>query len=93
MEDIKVNIDYEKLADNIAQKLHAMPAQANVIWNAKQCADYLGFSERHFVDKVSKAISFPASIQFQITKGTRSHSRWYAAEIQTWVKKQKKTIH
>ncbi|WP_039917614.1 helix-turn-helix transcriptional regulator [Cellvibrio mixtus] len=78
-------IDYEKLADAIAQRLQALPAQARVIWTAKQCADYIGVSERHFVDKVSKAFDFPAPIKLPSDRGKRGHARWYAVEVQDWV--------
>jgi predicted DNA-binding transcriptional regulator AlpA len=78
-------IDYERLADAIAQRLQAMPAQARVIWTAKQSADYIGVSERHFVDKVSKAFDFPAPIKLPTDRGRRGHARWYAVEVQDWV--------
>lgn len=78
-------IDYEKLADAIAQRLQALPSQARVIWTAKQCADYIGVSERHFVDKVSKAFDFPAPIKLPTDRGKRGHARWYAVEVQDWV--------
>lgn len=83
-------IDYEKLADAIARKMVAAPPPDKVIWTADQCAEYLGISRRHFVDRVSKAWEFPAAIKLPTDNGSRGHDRWYAAEIQKWVGEQKK---
>jgi predicted DNA-binding transcriptional regulator AlpA len=83
-------IDYERLAEAIAVRLHALPAQTKIIWTAKQCADYIGVSERHFVDRLSKAFDFPAPIKLPTDRGRRGHARWYAVEVQDWVSKQKK---
>jgi len=84
------NIDYEKLADSIAKKLRLLPPPDKVIWESKQCAEYLRISERHYVDKVSKSAGYPLAIKLPTENGSRGHSRWYAQEIQEWVKKQKR---
>jgi len=83
-------IDYEKLADAIARKMFAAPPPDKVIWTADQCADYLGMSRRHFVDKVSKIWGFPAAIKLPTDTGSRGHDRWYSIDVQDWVGKQKK---
>lgn len=83
-------IDYEKLAEAIAHKLSLLPPPDKVIWNADQCADYLGISRRHFVDKVSKLWGFPAAIKLPTDTGSRGHDRWHAADIQSWVSQHKK---
>jgi predicted DNA-binding transcriptional regulator AlpA len=83
-------IDYEKLADAVANKLRLLPPPEKIIWNAKQCADYFGISERHFTDRVSKNYDFPAAIKLPNPDGTRGHSRWHAAEVQEWATRQKK---
>lgn len=77
-------IDYEKLAGEIAKKLRALPAPERIIWTAKQCAEYLGISERHYVDRLSKTYGFPTPIKLPSESG-RGHSRWYANEVQVWV--------
>lgn len=82
-------IDYERLADATAQRLHALPAQAKIIWTAKQSSDYVGVSERHYVDKVSKTFDFPTPIKLPTDRGRRGHARWYAVEVQDWVNAQK----
>lgn len=83
-------IDYEKLADAIARKMAALAPPDKVIWTAEQCAEYLGISRRHYVDKVSKSWGFPAAIKLPTDTGSRGHDRWYAIDVQDWVSKQKK---
>lgn len=82
-------IDYEKLANAIAQRLAILPPPDKVIWTADQCADYLGISRRHFVDRVSKQWRFPAAIKLPTDTGSRGHDRWHAVDIQAWVSKHK----
>ncbi|QEY15505.1 hypothetical protein D0C16_05665 [Cellvibrio sp. KY-GH-1] len=77
-------IDYEKLADAVARKLQLLPPADKIIWTAKQCAEYLGVSERHYVDRLSKSHNFPAPIKLPSDSG-RGHARWYAIDIQEWV--------
>ncbi len=84
-------IDYEKLAGTIAQKLQLFPAPEKILWDATACAHYLSVSERHFVDWLSKQFGFPSPIVFPSrTGGGRGQSRWYAIEITNWVHKQKR---
>ena len=83
-------IDYEKLADAIAQRLALLPPPDKVIWNADQCAEYLGISRRHYVDRVSKTWGFPAAIKLPTDGGSRGHDRWYASDVQNWVAQHKK---
>lgn len=83
-------IDYEKLAEAVANKLRLLPPPETVIWTAKQCADYLGISERHFVDRVSKHWQFPTAIKLPNATGARGHSRWHAVDVQQWANEQKK---
>jgi len=83
-------IDYEKLADAIARKMVTLPPADKVIWTPDQCAEYLGISRRHFVDKVSKSWKFPAAIKLPTDTGTRGQDRWYAVDIQAWVSSHKK---
>jgi predicted DNA-binding transcriptional regulator AlpA len=81
--------DYDKLADTIAQKLRLLPPPDKIIWTGKQCADYLGISEKHFVDRLSKSFNFPEPIKLPSETGRRGHSRWYATEIMNWVSQHK----
>lgn len=82
-------IDYVKLADEIAKKLRVLPPPEKVIWTPEQCAEYLGVSKLHFVNRVSKTYEFPAPIKLP-SEGGRGHSRWYAADVQEWVATHKK---
>jgi predicted DNA-binding transcriptional regulator AlpA len=82
-------INYSELAKAIALELRALPSQDKIIWTAKQCAEYLGVSERHFVDRLSKSFGFPTPIKLPSDTGARGHSRWYEVELTAWVRKQK----
>lgn len=86
-----IEIDYDKLADAIVQRLRALPPADKIIWSADNCADYLGVSRRHYVDKVSKTWGFPAAIKLPTETGSRGHDRWYAVDVQQWVAQHKKT--
>lgn len=79
------DIDYDKLASAIADKLAAAVPAEKALWDGKQCAAYLGVSEKHFMDRVSKSYKFPAPLKLPSDTGRRAHSRWYAAEIMDWV--------
>jgi predicted DNA-binding transcriptional regulator AlpA len=83
------DIDYEKLADEIAKKMRVLPPPEKVIWTPEQCAEYLGVSKLHFVNRVSKIYGFPAPIKLP-SEGGRGHARYYAVDVQTWVSQQKK---
>lgn len=85
-----IEIDYDKLADAIVQRLRVLPPADKIIWTADQCADYLGISRRHYVDKVSKTWGFPAAIKLPTEIGSRGHDRWYAVDVQQWVSQHKK---
>ncbi len=86
-----IEIDYDKLADAIVQRLRVLPPADKIIWTADHCADYLGVSRRHYVDRLSKTWGFPAAIKLPTDTGSRGHDRWYAAEVQQWVAQNKKT--
>jgi predicted DNA-binding transcriptional regulator AlpA len=81
-------IDYEKLATAIANRMRMLPPADAVIWDSKQCAEYLNISQKHFTDRVSKGNGFPSPIKLPAENG-RGHARWYAHEIQEWVKTHK----
>lgn len=83
-------IDYEKLASAIANKLGMLPPPEAIIWSSEQCANYLGIGRRHFSDRVSKSYDFPAPIKLPTVTGSKGHDRWYAIDIQAWAKKYKR---
>lgn len=82
----EISYDVDLLALAIAKKLRTMPPPDKVLWDAKECAEYLRMSEKHFVDRVSKTMKFPKPIKLPSETGRRSHPRWYAQEIMEWVK-------
>lgn len=82
-------IDYEKLATEIANKLRMLPPADAILWDAKLCADYMNITQKHFTDRVSKATSFPSPIKLPTEGKSKSRPQWYAHEIQAWVKRYK----
>lgn len=87
MTEQSINVD--QLADAIAKKLRLLPPSDKVLWDSKECAEYLRMSEKHFMDRVSKTLKFPKPIKLPSETGRRAHSRWYALEIMEWVKSHK----
>lgn len=80
-------IDYTRLAAEIAAQLRpllAAPAQraAGTLWRSTQCADYLGYTVRSFVDRVSKGDNFPPPVT--LPSGKRGGHRWRAADVIAW---------
>lgn len=82
-------IDVDQLADAIAKKLRLLPPQEKILWDSKECSEYLRMSEKHFVDRVSKTMKFPRPIKLPSETGRRAHARWYAQDIMEWVKAHK----
>ncbi len=83
------DINVDQLADAIAKKLRLLPPTDKVLWDAKECAEYLRMSEKHFMDRVSKTMKFPKPIKLPSETGRRAHSRWYASEVMDWAKSYK----
>lgn len=55
-------------------------------WTPAQCAQYLGVSQQHFVDRISKLTSFPRpAIDFS----PRSR-QWRAGEVMAWAAKRQR---
>jgi hypothetical protein len=76
-----IEIDYDKLADAIVKRLRLLPPADKIIWTADQCADYLGISRRHYVDRMSKTWGFPAAIKLPTDTG---HAAMTAGMQQTY---------
>jgi predicted DNA-binding transcriptional regulator AlpA len=83
------DINVDLLADAIAKKLRLLPPKDKVLWDAKECAEYLRFSQKHFVDHISKTLKFPRPIKLPSEAGRRAHPRWYASEVMDWAKSYK----
>lgn len=81
--------DVDLLADAIANKLRLLPPADKVLWDVRECAEYLRMSEKHFIDRVSKTMKFPSPIKLPSETGRRAHPRWYASEIMDWVRSHK----
>ena len=56
------------------------------LWDAVQCAQHMGISRQHFVDRVSKLPSFPAAV---VDFSPRSR-RWRAADVMSWAGKRQR---
>jgi predicted DNA-binding transcriptional regulator AlpA len=85
-------IDYDKLADAVANKLRLLPPFESVLWNAEQCADYLNISESNFSNRISKSTKFPSpSILPSSTGGNGGKKLWFAHEVTKWSATRKKT--
>lgn len=82
-------IDYEKLADMVADRVAKTPRNAKAIWDKSDCARYLKLGERHFKDRVASHPKFPTPITLPTTDGRFCNARWYADDIIIWAKKQK----
>ena len=80
-------IDYQKLADEIVDKLAKSAPPDRVVWDIKQCADYLKVSEKHFGDRIAHRHDFP--LPLKLGEGERSHRRWLAREVMDWFEKQR----
>ncbi len=81
-------IDYDKLADMLAERVSKTPRNAKAIWGPNEAANYLKLARRQFVDRVSKHHSFPASINLPTICGRRCYPRWYADDVIKWAAKQ-----
>ena len=79
-------IDYNKLAEAIAERLSRQVSVEVALWNVDECADYLKQARRTFSNKTSKNHSFPASINVPNGVGGKSQSCWYAHEVIQWVR-------
>lgn len=82
-------IDYDKLADALAERMSKTPPIEKVVWGVKECASYLRVSERHFSDRISKHHKFPRAITLPIDGKRRTHPKWFAGEIIAWAEKQR----
>ena len=56
------------------------------LWDAAQCAQHMGISRQHFVDRVSKLPSFPRpAVDFS----PRSR-QWRAGDVMSWAGKRQR---
>ena len=76
---MQVSIDYDLLADKIANRIAKAPKEADVLWNAGECSEYLRVERRQFVDRISKRRGFP--------KARATGSVWLSSEVVRWAKK------
>jgi len=54
-------------------------SEDQTIWDAKQCAEWLGISYSTFIQKRQHAEGFPARIPLG-----KQHPRWRAQEVKDW---------
>lgn len=75
-----------QLATTIAHRMHIMQTN-EPLWDAQDCADYMKVSRRHFVDRIANSPGFPKRVQLPTAEGRRGHPRWFAKEVEAWLKK------
>ena len=74
-------IDLDVLAEKIARSMARLPKAKDILWSAKDCAQYLGISERHFVDRCSKRLGHPKPVVLSDRDCANPTRRWYMNEI------------
>ena len=81
-------IDYDKLAEAVANKIgRQAPAEA-IIWSPEECASHLNKSSRSFSEHLSKQAGFPdAVIVPNGQKNGRALLGWRMVDIIKWVDK------
>lgn len=75
-------IDYNKLAEAIADKLIPTMADKHTIWSSDDCARYLRIKRRVFTEKTSKLPDFPEPVALTAAGG--KSNRWRALEVIRW---------
>ena len=53
------------------------------LWDADQCAAYMGNSARHFAERIACRPDFPRGVR--LGDGSKAPLRWYAMEVMEWV--------
>jgi hypothetical protein len=82
-----LSIDYDLLANAIAQRLAVSHPDETTLWNGKDCALYLRQSPTTFRDHTSKQESFPQAIRLPNGRGQRSNALWRAQDVIKWAVK------
>jgi len=75
----------DQLAEAIA--MHTQPPVPidKQVWNAKQCAAYIGKSYQTFMSYYAPLPSFPKRINLPNTSGGKSGPMWKAIDVINWV--------
>lgn len=77
-------IDYNKLAEAIAEKI-GQPLPLDVdLWGVDQIAKYLKMSKSQVSQRYVPQTDFPRAIRLSTSDGHRSHARWKASEVIAW---------
>lgn len=80
--------DTAELVQSIKQLIYTLATPRPVIpadkqlWDAAACAEYLGVSSQHFMQRIAVSPDFPRAIN--IATGTSRNRRWKVAEIMRW---------
>lgn len=72
-------IDYDLLANKIAEAQSLMPSNDEVIWDKTRCAKYLNTSDRNFLDRIAKRKGFPNMVP--------SGRGWRKVDVVRWALK------
>ena len=70
----------------LRQTINIVPFDKQV-WDAQQCADYLGCSTAHFQNRITKIPTFPSG--HTISEGEKPTLRWKAIDVFNWVNSRK----
>ncbi|PTN13199.1 hypothetical protein [Nitrosomonas aestuarii] len=75
----------DQLAEAIALRAPPPVPIEKQVWNAKQCAAYIGKSYQTFMSYYAPLPSFPRRINFPSTSGGRPGPMWKAIDVINWV--------
>jgi len=78
-----VSTDIERLAEEIARRLHQVPVAVD-LWGVAEVARYLKVSERQVRERYAIRPDFPPAIRL----GGRGPLRWRAIEVIRWAERQ-----
>ena len=81
-------IDYDLLAEKIAERIASAPPPESVLWDKVQCAKYMKYSTFHFSERIAAKPSFPKPINF--SEKSKGKKLWYAHEVMKWLAEQQR---
>ncbi len=79
----QITINLEELGEIIAKHIPPIVPADEVIWNADQCAAWLGVSKSLFLQEYAPLPKFPQSHRIKMGEGY-THPRWKAKEVRDW---------
>ncbi|SFK75660.1 hypothetical protein SAMN05216302_101481 [Nitrosomonas aestuarii] len=85
-----MNTENPNIIDQLAKAIALHNTKPHVpiekeVWNAKECAGYIGKSYQTFMSYYAPLPSFPKRIKLPSTSGGQSSPMWKAIEVINWV--------